>query len=120
MKYNLDVIIKNISAYRKVTDDVCKQMVEFIKSSKQKQKDPFEDAYKELVEDDVQEFNPLINSQQKTITKDKWTGKRKAKDSIEKFVVPRSTPYSQPEIQSVFSNGTSLRIHSQCTSRMKQ
>ena len=59
MKYNLDVIIKNISAYRKVTDDVCKQMVEFINSLIQKEKDSFEDVYEEVEGDNIQEFNPL-------------------------------------------------------------
>lgn len=109
MKYHLACIRGNIAACKKVPDDVRKQMAGFLTSSKQKEKDSFDDAYEEVEEDDVQEFNPLMKSQQKTTTIEKSLGKRKAKDSIEKFMVPRTTPESQPGIKSAFANKQAIQ-----------
>ncbi|XP_039135792.1 uncharacterized protein LOC120273228 [Dioscorea cayenensis subsp. rotundata] len=107
MKYHLACIRGNIAACKKVPDDVRKQMAGFLTSSKQNEKDSFDDAYEEVEEDDVQEFSSLMKSQQKTTTIEKSLGKRKAKDSIEKFMVPRTTPESQPGNQECICEQTS-------------
>lgn len=106
---HLTCIRGNIAPCKKFLDDVRKQMEGFLTSLKQKEKDSFEDAYEEVEEDDIQEFNPLMKSQQKIATIEKYLRKKKAKDSIEKFVVLRITLESQLGIKSAFANKQAIQ-----------